>query len=184
MTALKKIRTRIGEWSLRKERDKTVRKPQLTNLKHARNIGIITDLPPGYKSGPLLNLCRRFDNEYKDYQVLAYFDSSKQIPPVLPVKDNILCFNHKDLDWKFCPKNEKIASFISGKFDVVIDLSMNHVFPVKYIVTKSRAGVKLSRFIPEDAYADIMIQIDKQPDQDFLIQQIDYYLDMLTNYSK
>jgi hypothetical protein len=71
-------------------------------------------------------------------------------------------FTRKQLNWFFKPQSENVDAFIKKPFDLLIDLSLDNPFPLKYIITFSEAKFKAGRYSDNCNYLDLMIDITKE----------------------
>lgn len=177
----KKLRLKIGEWALKKELRKENRKPALTNLKNARVIGVVAEASSLKELEDVKLFLDQLAKQYKQVYPLVYMDVKKIPETSLDKFKNVSFFCRKDLNYKYIPVRPDLVEFIGKEFEVLIDLSLVSYFPVKYIMSVSKARLKVARLNPNSNPADILIDISKRPSVKYLTEQIDTYLDMLTN---
>jgi hypothetical protein len=70
------------------------------------------------------------------------YTGNKTIPQNFTPKGGSECLCSKDLRWNLIPKPEKTGSFLSENYDILIDLSLSDLIPVKYIAVAANAGLK------------------------------------------
>jgi hypothetical protein len=63
-------------------------------------------------------------------------------------------------------------------FDLLFDLSLKDLFPVRYMTEISPATCKVGRYMESGRY-DLMIDVRENESVDYLIEQIRHYLPML-----
>jgi len=88
-------------------------------------------------------------------------------------------FTKKRLNWFNKPTSSSAEQFIEKEFDLLVDLTIEKFFPLEYILGASKAKFKLGRFYEENNYYDLMIDIDKNKDLEFFIEQIKHYLSLI-----
>src|SRR5207237_953660 len=93
-------------------------------------------------------------------------------------------FSKKNLNWKMIPNNRAVSNFINEKFDVIINLSKNEIFPLRYIAALSKARFRVGRFDKHFTYCyDLMIHTEADSDLKQFIQQAENYLRQIKSAS-
>ena len=97
------------------------------------------------------------------------------------IRDQVNVLRPQDLDMLFRPKNNVAIAFIEREFDLLFDLSMHDYFTIDYMTTLSRASFKVGRYRKKENDYDLMIDIHKEPEVKFLVEQIKNYVSILNN---
>jgi hypothetical protein len=174
-----KIRHSFGEKSLAKRVRNLIRSKQTHNFQTARTAGILFDAgkPDDFR------LIREFSKYLGtlniDCTMIGYVNAD-EIRSDMLFRDNIGIFCNKDLDFFFRPSHPDAVKFTSQKFDMLIDLSMADYFPLRFIASLSTASFKIGRYEENDKIFDLMIDIHGKPEVGYLIEQIRYYVPMLS----
>jgi len=70
------------------------------------------------------------------------FVDKKEVLDLYSLQLGMLYFTKSDLNWYYKPKNHNTNDFMNARFDILIDLTLEEKFPLKYIVDLSRAKYK------------------------------------------
>ena len=122
-------------------------------------------------------------NDHSAYESLVAILDQKQI------KHTDLCFSNnprregpgisitkKDFSYWGTPKNKQVDTFINTEFDLLIDISLSSSVYVQVIRSLSRASLKAgwSGSVPD--FFDLSINVSKNPQPQFLVEQLIHYL--------
>ena len=67
-------------------------------------------------------------------------------------------FSKKELNWKGIPIGGNIENFIGEDFDILIDLNNYYNVPLRYLLVKSNAKLKVGPYSKEnESFFDLMI---------------------------
>lgn len=103
---------------------------------------------------------------------LCYFQLRKAVIPA-----EINGFSRKQTRcWTEVPKAELVEDFIHQKFDILIDLTGQKIFPMVYVTALSEAAFKIGYAGNTVNYYDWNIEFGEQPETSQLAEQILYYL--------
>jgi hypothetical protein len=175
-----KIRASHGEKMLVKKAKALVRHKQVHNFNTAKNIGIIFDAGSADDFRQVKEFGKYLASLDIQYSMLGYLNAD-EIRSDLLFLNNIMVFCNKDLDFFFRPSHPDVNRFLTKKFDILIDLSLIHYYPLRFISILSPADFKVGRYSLENADLDFMIDIHSQPELEFLIGQIKNYVSILNN---
>ena len=155
------IKSRIGGQMLADKTCSAFRKITLCTLSEAKNIGIIFDATEYISFEIVRDLVKQISNKSISISVLGYVDSKKLIDHYLYRKGfDFFCKN--DLNWYYKPVSSQTEQFINEPFDILINLSLDYLFPIHYISSASKASFKTGRFSLTDTSLDFMIDIEKE----------------------
>jgi len=172
----------IGNYFLKRESSGIKRNRSMVDLVHAKSIGILYPLfaLPDYTDIELF--VTSLQKDHKDVKALGYLQHKEMITRFLP-KLSYDFFSHQDLNWYNKPVNAKVNDFIHTEFDLLIDLTMEDIFPLKFIAGLSRARCKVGRYKEENnRYYDLMIKVDGPLRLPELIGQIRHYLTIIQQH--
>ena len=83
----------------------------------------------------------------------------------------------KDLTWYNAPDNIYARNFMSDEFDILLDLNLNDLFPLRYISALSKANFKVGkRSDRNNSIFDLMIETDEKKGVKYFLKNIDTYL--------
>ncbi|MCX7986443.1 MAG: hypothetical protein N2662_05850 [Bacteroidales bacterium] len=120
-----------------------------------------------------LHYLRELDNKVI---ALSYIDS-KKIPDYYLLVKGFNFFSRKSINFFYLPQNPIVNDFIEQPLDMLIDLTIDESFPIKYISVLSKAKFKIGmRQKRMEKYYDLMIDIEKDKSIANLIEGIKYYI--------
>lgn len=115
----------------------------------------------------------------KTVQALGYFHE-KETPQFVTPERDFDYFNKKDLNWFMKPDSASIHKFANQKFDILVDLSIEEVFPVEFVLATSKAKFKVGKGGGKNRhFYDLMINIEEGQGLNFLVKNINHYLNMI-----
>lgn len=179
MSKAKSIKCKIGELNLRKRLKNLQRKVKTHNFITAKSVGILFSSPDEHSFNAIKDFLSFLSQ--KEIKVIALgYVPSKKIPQQFLLRKGINFYCNTDLNWYYKPKNEIVDQFMNQEFDILFDLSLNDYFTVNYVGSLSKATFKIGKQ-SDNAYPDLVIDINKNKSVDYLIEQIKHYLNILNN---
>lgn len=177
MKALKGIKIRMASYFLRKKLKNFSRTRDIKNIANCRNALILCDHsedPEGFEVERMLLFLKKYGIES---YVLKFKESKEINDGQLP---NIKTFGLNHLNQLFIPIEKKITALIEKEFDLLIDLSINNKFALKYIHSLSRSSFKVGASgTYKNEFADLTIDISKNRNISYLITQLKHYLTLI-----
>lgn len=165
---------------LAKRAKSLTRKKQVHNFNTAKTAGILFDAG----NADDFTLVKEFGKYLSllniECNMVGYLNAD-EVRSDLLFRDGISIFCNKDLDFFFRPNHPDVLNFVTKKTDMLIDLSLSDLFPLRYITTLSPAMFKVGRYIETSNDLDLMIDIKSQSNLGFLIEQIKNYVTLLNN---
>lgn len=169
----------MGHYNLKKHLKSLNRQVKTHNFNTAKSAGILFSSPDDDSFRAIKDFLT-FLSE-KDLKVYALgYVPSKKIPQQFLLRKGINFYCKTDLNWYYKPKNEIIEQFVNREFDILFDLSLNDYFTVNYTGSLSKASFKIG-VQKENAYQDLVIDVNKNKSVEYLIEQIKHYLTLLNN---
>lgn len=161
-----RIKLQITKWFLARE-SISKRYRQGCNLRNANHVGLIYLERDFEFRKTIIDLSRHLKEELdvKSVSVLSYVDAdAKDTPRWLVKKLSSGYFCKSDLNWYSKPTSE-VANFSNIEFDILIDLEVDPVLPLKFVLKSSRAKMKVG---PEqiDSLHDYDITIGRSKDHE------------------
>lgn len=178
MSFIADIKLKIGLKILHSKMNKLQRKRGIFNFDNAKSAGIVFNAS-SQDSYDVANKFLKFLEEKKITVKSIGFVNSKEVRDFYRETVNTSFFSRKNINWYGKPKNENVEKFINNDFDILLDLSLTDEYPILYISALSKAKFKVGRLTGKVEYLDFMIDISKNPDYYFLIEQIKHYLSIL-----
>jgi hypothetical protein len=172
----KKLRTTIGERILRNKFKVRKRKRCIHDFQDAKSIGVL------FKTNNLndFQLVKNFLHYLREFNTkviaLCYIDT-KKIPDYYLLMKGFNFFSKNSVNFFYIPNHQLVDDFMEQHFDILIDLSVENSFPVKYIGVLSNADFKIGMLRKnEENYYDLMIDIGSNKNIENLIENIKHYI--------
>lgn len=175
-----KLKLKVGHAQLRKNLKGVKRNRLIYNLDTARTIGIIFNAVSDDVFNNALDFANFLNRKNLNVSVITFYNG-KETPQSYLLRKNVTLFNKKDINWYYKPLVPSVDEFIEKEFDILIDLSMKEVFPLKWIATLSRAKFKVGNLSYHGTPNDLIINLKPNDDIEYLISQITHYLQLINN---
>lgn len=159
MKVAEQMRTRVGEFVLRKQIRHLKRKVQSCNLDEANSIGVLFNATHSVSFDIVKNYVKELSLKHKNISVLGFVDSKQLIDHYL-YRKGFEFFTRNELNWYNKPENDAVTAFLKEEFDVLINLNLDDIYPIKYILSLSKAKFKVGRLTDTHNYHDLMIDIE------------------------
>ena len=175
------IKQTIGNVVLERNISRLERDKKLVSLSDARNVGIVYLVSNQGIFNKVKLLIRKLNSPYRQVVALGFVNRDS-IPDYCVAANSGYYFDKKDLNWYGAPKNDYVKEFLNKEFDVIIDLTLEDVYVLQYIIALSKSKLKVGRFSKSmQKHYDLMIKNDNDVLSDEYIDQILYYLNILKN---
>jgi len=175
---IEKIKYRIGHYMLERE-EQTTRVKKISNFSEAKSIGILYDATIVENHHIVREFVKQLREEKKNVKALGYVDS-KEARDFQVAKLEFDFFLKSDLNWYNMPGHHVVDNFCHEPYDILIDLTVNKTLPLLFVLNWSKAKCKVgSQKKSSDTFYDIMINIEKNTQLKYLIQQVKHYLTII-----
>jgi len=174
------IRLKIGDYLLRKNRYRNKSKPHSLQFEQVLSVGLLCTI----KEEKDLKIVMRYVKNLKErgirsVEVLAYAPQ-KEVPEFLVKQQQLHYFGRKQRNWLFQPKGDAASTFLGNQFEVLIDLSEDNDFALRYVLAVTQARIKVGRdSAKRSEFYDLMIQVQPGKDLNYFIEQADHYLNLI-----
>ena len=177
MSVITNIKKGWGQFVFRNGLKKLKRNKKLVNLNEAKTIGIVYQLTAQTNFRKVKLLMKELTTPSRQVMIVGYVNRN-DIPNYCIAANSGYYFDKKDLNWYGSPKNDYIAKFINKEFDILIDLSLEDIYPVRFISALSKSKFKVGRYAEGNMeFLDLMIKHKKgELSVDELSRQIIHYL--------
>ena len=155
------IRARVGTRVLESKLKRFTRNRVVCNFNEAKHIGIIYNATQYVSFEIIKDFTKELSLNLAKVTVLGYVDSKKLIDHYL-YRKGFDFFSRIDLNWYYKPISATADQFINEPFDLLIDLSLEDYFPIRYITALSPASFKVGRYTHDDPSLDLMIDIERE----------------------
>lgn len=160
---------------------KTVKRNKFVhNLVTARKVAIIGVVNNTKDFDDVTSLQRFLIDKNMQVEVLVYFPE-KEIPQQLLLRKGINIFNKNEVNWYGKPQLTYVDHFCKEEYDILIDLSMVEVFPIRWISTLSRSRFKVGSLSYDNNPYELIITVDNNKEISYLSEQIIHYLNLINN---
>lgn len=174
------IQIKIARFLLSKSKP-AEREIQVVNIKNAKTLAIVYNA----SNEEATNLVKRYVKFLKEYKTkvlaLGYVDE-KELPRDLNPSLEFDYVTKKELNFQLEPTGTVVNNFVSEKFDILIDLSVEDNIVLQHLVTKSTAKFKVGA--KRSLYASLFdLTIVLKPEEGIrqLMKNIDRYLHVIKN---
>ncbi len=164
------IREKIFNYCLRKQRP---RKHAFINWTDVKTVFLLFESDITEKNIQIKQLIKELQQQGKEVTAWGYLDSKKSLSAILR---DYRVLSRSDINLFHKPKENHLKDLAGMHFDVVIDLSMHDILPLRYLLLFSDTDLKVSRQVAEPYIADFMVMLNQNDDPAFLFDQITYYL--------
>jgi hypothetical protein len=175
----RRLRMIIGKYFFNKELSKGGHDHKLINLEKARCVGILYTLDdlPDYDA--VSEFVTQLQRQHIEVKALGFVKNKNLISRFLP-KLSYDFFSRKDINWFYKPIHAKVKDFINKEFDLLIDLSLQESFTLKYISGLSHSFCRVGRFSEENTdYYDLLFDVNPSLTLPDYIVQITHYLTII-----
>jgi len=175
---LKGIRKKTGSFILGRKVRGLSRNRQFINLADIHTVGIIFHQSDNKVFESVNDFIKSLTAGGKQISAIGYIDAD-EIPDPYLLRKGYHFFCMKELNWYFRPESPFIDDFQEREFDLVINLSLDTLFPIDYIYAMSKARLKAGKYFDNSEYSDLSIDIKNSRDVRYLTEQITHYLNII-----
>lgn len=168
----------IGKYLLAISAKQTNRTVVSSNFTTAKSIGIIYDAIDQDMHQKVAAFGDAIMKSYNSNVSMLGFMSNPELKSCFAGQFGCKHFSKQDFTWYGTANNVIITDFINSPFDILIDLSVDSIYPLQYVSKLSQAMFKIGRLDPNFTL-DMMIDIEKEKNIDYLMNQIHTYILML-----
>jgi len=182
MELFKNIRLKLGQSALKKKMSHTRRKVNYSNIALVKNIGIVWDASKTADFPGLSRFHQKMHERNIEVTIIGYFPG-KELPDQYTAIRYLTCIRKTELSYDYHPIAREADEFSRTRFDILIDINFDKLFPLQYISSLSNAGFKvgLAESGSSDPVFDLMIEIKKPVDVEAYLSQVMHYLEMINS---
>jgi hypothetical protein len=181
MNIIQTIKDGLGAYFLSGKMHALNREKMFVNMEDAKTIGIVFEAtdPANFE---LVKKYMLYLREMKKRIKAIGFYNTKNMLGSSYSKLEYDFFCQKDLNWHNVPDSIYVKNFTEEKFDILLDLNLNDLFPLHYISSLSRARFKVGKKSEKNNFIfDLMIETDVNRDLKYFLKNIDTYLFIINN---
>ncbi len=161
MKFIENTKSFFGERAIRNYLKNNSRSMTSCNINEAKTIGILFNATHQVSFEIVKELVKNVSNKKNTIDVLGFVDSKQLIDHYL-YRKGFDFFTSSQLNWYYKPTNPLVDTFIKKQFDLLLNLSLDNPFPIRYIMTCSAARFKTGMYYKNQDYLDLMIDIEKE----------------------
>jgi len=181
MILTERIQKSVGQAILLRNSKKLSRKRFIHNLNTAEKVGVV--FSPRNTSE--LKTIKSFLAFLKKLEIkvypLAFMDHKRHDINII-MESRINFVDRKDFNWFHKPLSPALTNFIKHDFDILINLGMYYTLPINYIISLSRAKLKVGKYFEnKESFCDLMIDVKDSKDLSYLIEQTSHYLSVINS---
>lgn len=185
MELFEKTRLKIGNSLLSNKLEKTRRKVFYSELSQVKNIGIVWDASRIKEFGFLSRFHQKMHEERKIEVKIIGFYPGKELPDQYTALRYLSCIRKNELNLFYTPVSTEADYFIKTRFDVLIDINFDKIFPLTYITSLSVSSFKVGIYdsVNNSSDFDLMIELKKPYQVDKYLDEVIHYLEMIKSGS-
>jgi hypothetical protein len=161
MKFMENTKSYFGERAIRKYLKSHKRIMASCSMDEAKTVGILFDATQPISFEIIKELVKSISGKKITIDVLGFVDSKQLIDQYL-YRKGFDFFTRSQLNWYHKPNNPSVDTFIAKPFDLLLDLSLDNPYPIRYITICSAARFKAGRYYKNHDYLDLMIDIEKE----------------------
>jgi hypothetical protein len=170
------LRNVLANYRFKREIAESRNTHETVNFDSAKKIGLLYDATEMVNFEIVKDYVKDIRSRQKEVLALGYVDK-KVLPQNQFAQLGLDFFTRKNLNWQLFPNSLEVTNFIKEPFDILLNLSENALFPLRYIAAVSKAKFRVGRF---DHFSvpcyDMMIEAMPGTDMKQFINQAEEYL--------
>jgi hypothetical protein len=182
MELLTGIRLKIGDGILKKKIARTKRKIHYTNIRKVKSIGIVWDASKTEDFVCLSRFYQKMHENKTDVRIMGYYPG-KNLPNQYTAVRYLSVIKKEELNLFYHPVSQDTNTFLSTRFDVLIDINFNKLLPLQYISSLSNASFKVGLFDADQGKTpfDLMMELKSPVNVENYLSQVIHYLEMINS---
>ncbi len=177
-------RLHFGNSILTKKTSRFNRKPYYRNFTNVRNIGIVWDALKPEEFTILSRFYQKMHEREIDVTIIGYYPG-KELPDQYTAIRYLTCIRKNEINFFYIPISAEADKFINTRFDILIDINFEKLFPLTCISVLSKARFKVGLMDPKnngDTF-DLMMELKKPVKVEEYLTQVIHYLEMINSES-
>ncbi len=174
-----KVKRSIQLYLLRRAMKKLEYKKRVVSYDNAKRVGLFFDAGADGRPAFINKIINNLEHDGKSVFVLGFFNQ-KKIPEGLKNNEKAGFVSKNCFSVWMRPKSDVVRNFVDQPYDLLIDLTVQGHFMVKYVagITKAsyKAGVHHSDYL---CVYDLLLHLDEQTTDEKLADHAIHYLKIL-----
>jgi len=174
-----KLRLSVGDYLLIRAARRLQRKRGVYNMDDSKSIALVYNATNKQDYEKVKAFVNYFKEKHKQVLSLGYIDSTDP-NMLLKTQLEFRFFTKKELNWHFKPSGLEINNFLDDEFDILIDLSLEDCFPLRYVSGLSKAKFKVGNAGKNSTlFYDMVIDVGDKKTLENFIDNVKHYLSMI-----
>lgn len=184
MGFLTETRLSFGNSALTKKASRYSRKPYYRNFTSVSNIGIVWDASKTEEFPVLSRFYQKMHDRNINVTVIGYY-SGKELPSQYTAIRYLTCIRRQEVNFFYMPVSSEADKFINTRFNILIDINFEKLFPLTCITVLSKAGFKVGLLDPDNSSEafDLMMELKKPVKVEEYLVEVIHYLEMINSGS-
>jgi hypothetical protein len=184
MELFRNTRLKIANSILEKKIARAKRKVHYSSFSQVKSIGIVWDSSRTADFPSLSRFYQKMHDRNIEVKILGYY-SGKELPDQYTAIRYLSLIRRKELSFFYLPGTSETNSFITNRFDILIDINFEKTFPLRYITSLSLSSFKVGLFSSENGSStfDLMIELKKPYNVESYLEESIHYLEMIKSGS-
>lgn len=179
MGLIDNLKNKIGAWFLSRQVKANKGMQHVPSLASIHEIGIIYNATESKQEEQITNIAHFLREQGKKVQTIGFVDA-KVLPHNRKFHISSTYFWREQLNVFNIPQEEKVGQFMQHKFDLILNLYFEPIFPLQAMSTLCKAKFKMGAQINNSlAYNDSIIDIGEDKNATQLASQIIHYLNVI-----
>ncbi len=180
MKLIDNIKRNTGLSALNKALKTVKRNKFIHNLVTARSVAIIGVVNTIKDFDDIAALQKFLVDKNMLVDIIVYYPG-KETPQQFLFRKNINLFNKNEVNWYGKPLHPSVELFCRKEYDILIDLTLEETFPMRWIATLSRSRFKVGSLSYTGNPYELIITVDSRKEIAYLSEQIIHYLNLINN---
>jgi hypothetical protein len=184
MGFLTETRINFGNSVLARKTSRFTRKPYYRNFSDVRNIGIVWDASKTQEFPVLSRFHQKMHDRNIDVTIIGYYPE-KELPNQLTAIRFLTCIRKNEVNFVYHPVSAETDKFINTRFNILIDINFDKIFPLTCVTVLSKAGFKVGLLDTKNNndIFDLMMELKKPVNVEEYLIQVIFYLEMINSES-
>jgi len=173
-------RMHIGNSILAKKASRHSRKPYYRNFGDVKTIGIVWDASRSEEFASLSKFYQQMHDRNIEVFIIGYYQG-KELPNQYTAIRYLTCLREKEVNFFYLPLTPEADKFINTRYNILIDVNFNRIFPLTWMTVLSKAGFKvgLTDHVNHNDPFDLMIELKRPVKIDEYLTHVIHYLEMI-----
>jgi hypothetical protein len=174
-----RIKNYMLERNIRACRRYSVVDKQFHSFATARTVGVLFKFEKNFVPKEVQELLSFLKRNRQFHYALGYHEG-RENPDNFLSTNRVAVFNKSCMNWYNRPTADSVEAFLHQNYDIVIDLCRENVAPLQYIAKCASAATLIGGHYYDGCPYDLIVDAQKTCDLSGYIEQVKYYLAIMT----